>query len=130
MPRRAPFSTPPLVKGMAPRPVSFVASVGGTQGPAARVQFTYDQTTGQLRYEATTSGLGTDRVVALTLQRSLGDSPGAVVAQFLSAGQAGATSELMLRGVDREELVAGHLFMHLYTRQAPLGAGRARLTLP
>jgi hypothetical protein len=37
---------------------------------------------------------------------------------------------LTLHGRDREELVAGTLFLHFYTRTAPLGVGRARIALP
>ena len=128
--RRAPFSAPPLVKGEAPRPVAFVATAGDAPGPLAHVAFSYDATTGLLQYEATTSGLGVDRVLALTLQRSIGDAPGPIVAHFLKAGQVGATSALTMRGRQREDLVAGRLFVHLYTQRAPLGAGRTRLTLP
>ena len=49
---------------------------------------TYDRTTGALRYDATTSGLATtDRVLALTLQRSDGDKPGPIVAHLLAPNQ-------------------------------------------
>ena len=105
-PRRAPFSTPPLVKGSAPRPVTVVVTAGGATGPAARVAFTYDTTTGLLQYDATTSGLGDDRVVALTLQRSIDGALGPIVAHLLSAGQSGASSVLTMRGRQREDLVA------------------------
>ncbi len=129
-PRRAPFSTPPLVKGAAPRPATVVVTAGAAPGPAARVAFTYDATTGVLRYEATTSGLGTDRVIALTLQRSVDGAPGPIVAHLMTPGQIGTSSVLTMRGRQREDLVAGRLFVHLYTQRAPLGAGRARVVLP
>jgi len=102
---------------------------GAAPGPVAHVAFSYDATTGLLQYEATTSGLGADRVVALTLQRSIGDAPGPIVAHLLAAGQAGVTSVLTMRGRQREDLVAGRLFVHLYTQRAPLGLGRTRVTL-
>jgi hypothetical protein len=41
-----------------------------------------------------------------------------------------ATGTLTLRGRDREDFAAGTLYLHLYTRQAPLGVGRTQLTLP
>ncbi len=129
-PRRAPFSTPPLVKGAAPRPATVVVTAGAAPGAAARVAFTYDATTGVLQYEVTTSGLGTDRVIALTLQRSVDGAPGPIVAHLMTAGQAGASSVLTMRGRQREDLVAGRMFVHLYTQRAPLGAGRARVALP
>jgi len=35
-----------------------------------------------------------------------------------------------MRGSQREDLVAGRMFVHLYTQRAPLGAGRAKVALP
>ena len=47
-----PFSTPALVHGQAPPPVTFDTVVGGSgvTAPGARVKFTYTRTTGALRY--------------------------------------------------------------------------------
>ena len=129
-PRRAPFSAPPLVHGAGPRPVTFVAAVGAAPGPAGRVQFTYDATTGLLQYEATTSGLGSSRLIALTLQQSVNGESGPIVAHLLAAGRVAGSASLVMRGRDREEFVAGRLFMHLYTEAAPLGAARTRFALP
>ncbi|MFA5909541.1 MAG: amidase family protein [Vicinamibacterales bacterium] len=124
-PRRAPFSTPPLVNGLAPQPTSVDILAG-----ASAVKFTYDRTTGALRYDATTSPLGTDRVLALTLQRSDGGKPGPIIAHLLGPNQIAGAGTLTLRGRDREDLVAGTLYAHFYTRQSPLGAGRTRIVLP
>jgi len=132
-PRRAPFSTPPLVKGVAPAPVSFDATIAGSGAPApsALVKLTYDRTTGALRFDATTSGLATtDRVLALTLQRSDNDKPGPIVAHVLVPNQIAGSGTLTLRGRDREDLVAGKLYLHFYTRQMPLGVGRVKMAMP
>jgi hypothetical protein len=94
------------------------------------VRFTYDRTTGALKYDASVTGLGTDKVTALTLQRSDSGKPGPIIAHLLTSGQAAGTATLMMRGRDRNDLVAGTLFVHLYTRSAPLGFGRAPLQLP
>jgi len=84
-----------------------------------------------LRYDARAVGLTPgDAVVGLTLQRSDGERPGPIVAHLLAPGQVTGLGMLSLRGRDREDLVAGTLWLHLYTRQAPLGLGRARVTLP
>jgi hypothetical protein len=108
--------------------------VGGTgvTAPAARVKLTYTRTTGSLRYDAAASGVvSPDAVVGLALQRSGGDGkPGPIVAHLLAPNQPVAGGTLMLRGRDREDFVAGSLYLHLYTKLAPLGAGRTRLTLP
>jgi amidase len=131
-PRRPPFSTPALVNGAAPRPTTVAVAVGGAPSAvSARVTLTYDRTTGVLRYDARTTGLtAADGVLALTLQRSDGDKPGPVVAHLLAPTQPFGAGMLTLRGRDREDFVAGTLHLHLYTRQAPLGAGRTRVALP
>ena len=124
-PRRAPFSTPPLVNGAAPLASSFETTVG-----AGAVKFNYDRTTGALRYDATTTALGTDRVLGLTLQRSDGDKPGPIIAHILGPNQLTGIGTLTMRGRDREDLVAGKLYAHFYTRQSPLGAGRTQIKVP
>lgn len=124
-PRRAPFSTPPLVKGAAPAPATGEITIG-----AAAVKLHYDRTTGQLRYEAATANLATtDRVVGLVLHRSDGDKPGPVVAHLLTPNQISGAGTLVMRGREREDLVAGRLFVELYTRQQPLGVGRGKVEL-
>ena len=131
-PRRAPFSTPPLVNGLAPRPTTVAVAVTGTApAPSVRVTLTYDRTTGLLRYDARTVGLtAPDAVLGLTLQRSDGEKPGPVVAHLLAPTQPLGVGMFTLRGRDREDFVAGTLYLHLYTRQAPLGVGRTRIVLP
>jgi len=124
-PRHAPFSTPPLVNGLAPAPVSFDITAG-----SGTVKFTYDRTTGSLRYDASTAAMGTDRVIALTLQRSDGDKPGPIIAHILAPNQINGAGTLTMRGRDREDLVAGRLYAHFYTKQAPLGAGRTQIKIP
>jgi len=123
-PRRPPFSTPPLVKGLAPQ----AATTELTLGPAT-LKLSYDRTTGQLRYEAATSSMAAaDRVVALTIQRSEGEKPGPVIAHLLAPNQISGSGTIVMRGREREDLTAGRLYVHFYTRQSPLGAGRSRLS--
>ena len=124
-PRRPPFSTPPLVKGVAPAPTAADLAIG-----AATVKLNYDATTGALRYEAAAPKVATtDRVLGLTIQRSDGDKPGPIIAQLLAPNQITGSGTLTLRGRNREDLVGGKLFVHFYTKQSPLGAGRERITL-
>lgn len=124
-PRRAPFSTPPLIKGAAPGPLTSEMTIG-----AATVKLNFDRTTGQLRYEAATANLAaTDRVIALALHRSDADKPGPVVAHLLAPSQISGAGTLVMRGREREDLAAGRLFVELYTRQQPLGVGRRRIEL-
>jgi amidase len=124
-PRRPPFSTPPLVKGVAPAPATTDLTIGN-----AALKLTYDRTTGQLRYDATTANLATaDRVVGLALHRSDGDKPGPIVAHLLTPNQVSGSGTLVMRGREREDLLAGRLFVEFYTRQQPLGVGRKKIEL-
>lgn len=124
-PRRAPFSTPPLVKGAAPAPTTADLLVG-----AATLKLQYDSTTGALRYEAAAPKLATtDRVIGLTIQRGNGDRPGAIVAHLLGPNQVTGSGTITMRGVNREDLAGGRLFVHFYTKLSPLGAGRERIAL-
>jgi Asp-tRNA(Asn)/Glu-tRNA(Gln) amidotransferase A subunit family amidase len=128
-PRRPPPTTPPLIRGLAPAPLEFAAVVQAPEstGPSAIVRFSFDVPTGTLAYDAAATTTGDDAVVALTLQRGDADKPGPVVAHLLTAGRTSASSSLTLRYRDREDLLAGRLFVNLYTRGAPLGVGRAVL---
>jgi amidase len=135
-PRKAPFSTPPLVNGVAPAPYSMVMGPAGgvsaqEPAPAATysLDYSYDQTTGQLRYEVKATVPASDRVLGLTLQRSEGDKPGPIIAQLLAPNQVAATGTLTLRGRNREDLVAGTVFVHFYTKQLPLGMQRQKLSV-
>ncbi|MEP7118724.1 MAG: amidase, partial [Acidobacteriota bacterium] len=128
-PRHAPFSTPALVNNAAPPPARVAIAVGDTAF-GARVLIDYESITGALRYTANATVPATDRLLALTLQRSLGDRPGPIVAQLLPRGYVMATALLTMRGRDREDLIAGRLFVHLYTERVPLGAPRVQVRLP
>jgi len=129
-PRRPPFSTPALINGAAPGPVTLDMTLADGAA-SALVKLAYDRTTGALRYDATTSGLATsDRVLALTLQRSIADKPGPIIAHILAPNQISGNGTLTMRGRDRDDLVAGTLYLHFYTRQSPLGVGRVKLVVP
>ncbi len=124
-PRRAPFSTPPLVKGAAPAPMSVDLVVG-----SASVKLNYDTTTGVLRYDAAAPKLATsDRVLALAIHRNEGDKPGPIIAQLLAPNQITGSGALTMRGTNREDLVAGRLYLQFYTRMSPLGGERQRIIL-
>jgi amidase len=121
--RRPPLSTPPLINGAAPPPVTVDLTLG-----AAAVKLSYDGTTGALRYDAAAANMGADRVVGLTMQRGDAARSGPIVAHLLAPNQITGAGTLVLRGRDREDLAAGRLFLHLYTRQSPLGAARQPIT--
>jgi len=126
-PRRPPPTTPPLIDGAAPPPLEIdtVVSAEGAAGPSAHVKFVYDVTTSTLGFTASVANLGSDSVIALTLQRGQAEKSGPIIALLLTAGKTSASSVLTLHARDREDLAADRLYVHLYTRKAPLDVGRA-----
>lgn len=127
-PRRAPFSTPPLVDGQAPVPLAGRVTLGADAGgrPEATVDVTYHAVTGRLDYRASTTA---GDLIALAVHRMDGDRVGPVVAHFLRRGQGAAEGTWVLRGRERDDLVAGRLAVGLYTVRTPLGAPVAPIRL-
>ncbi len=123
-PRKAPFSTPPLVKGAAPAPIVADIAIGG-----ATLKLSYDATTGALRYDASSKLQPTDRVLSLSLHRMEGNSPGPVIAHLLAPNQVTGTGTITLRGRNRGDLVGGRVFVQFYTKQVPLGFERQSVML-
>jgi len=121
-PRRAPFSTPPLVDGKAPAARS--GRVG--LGPDAGVTYSYDVTTGRLDH-VTTVPVG---VIALVVHRMDGPRVGPIVAHLAQRGQQQPRGTLTLRGRDRDDFVAGRLAVRLYTARTPLGGDVVPLPAP
>lgn len=126
-PRRAPFSTPPLVNGAAPAPrvATFAA---GTAPDAAVVRLTYHPTTGALEYDVTVGGSA--RVLGVTLHRPAGEGPGPIVAHLVARGRREGRGVVTLRGRDREDLAAGRSFLRLFTDRQPLGTPPVRVAIP
>ncbi|MBP7778251.1 MAG: amidase [Acidobacteria bacterium] len=126
-PRRAPFSTPPLVNGQAPPPWTSVVAFGQTStASTASARLTYHPTTGQLEFDTTVAA--TEQPLALTLHRMDGDRVGPIVAHLAMRGQRAARGTVTLRGRDREDLVAGRLGARLFTERQPLGSPVVRVT--
>nr|QIQ10695.1 Glutamyl-tRNA(Gln) amidotransferase subunit A [uncultured bacterium] len=126
-PRRAPFSTPPLVNGAAPAPRVTTVSVG-TAPDAAVATLTYHPATGALAYDVTIGGAA--RVLGLALHRPNGDQPGPLVAHLAARGQRAGRGAVTLRARHRDELLAGRMFLRLYTDRQPLGSAPVRVALP
>lgn len=128
-PRRAPFSTPPLVLGRPPAPRRGVVRIDPVSDADATASLRYDvdTTTGVMRFQAAVNHTDDDAVVALTLQRWVGERAGPVQLLLLKAGRQAASGEVSLRSDQLAALADGSLHLHLYTRRAPLGAGHASL---
>lgn len=125
-PRRAPFSTPPLVNGAAPAPRS-ATIVAGTAPDSATAKLTYHATTGALEYDVAVAGDA--RVLGLALHRPNGDRPGPIFAHLLARGQRSGRGVVTLRASTREDVAASRAFLRLYTERVPLGTAPVRVLL-
>jgi hypothetical protein len=76
-----------------------------------------------LRYELEWSGVLLDEILDIKLHKEEKDSAGPVVA-LLGKDRRG---EIAVRNEDLDALLAGKLYLTLYTREKPLGAARARI---
>jgi Asp-tRNA(Asn)/Glu-tRNA(Gln) amidotransferase A subunit family amidase len=127
-PRKAPYSTPSLTGRTAPASQTVQIDLPAQGTPGAQVTFTYDAFTGVLRFDATSKA--PQEVLSVTVQRGTGGKAGGVVARLLAPGQQSGAGEIALRVGERRDLAAENLYVHLYTRGAPLGAGRAPIKVP
>ena len=117
--RRPPFTTPALVNGTAPVPVTFATSArSATRGSVARASFTYDRTSGALRYDLRVSGVQPSRLDAVVLRRR--DAGGRVRVAHTMAGPAAtaASGSTTLGPADRDALASGRLVLSLVTTGA------------
>jgi amidase len=117
--RRPPFTTPALVNGKAPVPVTFATSArSATRGAVARASFTYDRTSGALRYDLRVSGVQPSRLDAVVLRRR--DAGGRVRVAHTMTGPAAtaASGSTTLGPADRDALASGRLVLSLVTTGA------------
>jgi amidase len=132
--RRAPFSTPPLVEGKAPAPITFEIVAGhrgqATKSPSMRARFTYDALVASLRYDVNLSGIPRDEVLLVALHQGEREESGPVQFRLVEAGATAGNGGLTLGFRQREAIAAGNLYVKVYTRTSPLGTLRAAVKLP
>ena len=122
--RRAPFTTPALVNGRPPAPVTFstTARVGSASaaGPAARADFTYDRAAAVLRYDLRLSGVRPTTVQAVVLRRR--DTTGRMRVVHRLSGPGGSTAKgvTTFGPLERDALVAGRLVLSVVTTESAL----------
>jgi amidase len=131
-PRVAPFSTPPLVHGKRPGPVTWE-----TANEHLRARFAWEVSTAELTYDVTVTGTrdmlaGDVRLVAL--QRGNGDSQAdafrGILLRIVEPGSLRGAGTVTLRYPFREELNRGDLYLRAYTREHPLGTPRLAIAPP
>ncbi len=125
-PRRAPSTTPPLVKGRAPAPLAFAASA--RSGAAlATARFTFDAPRRMLTYDVAVTGVGGDELFAISLARDSAGVAGPILHRLVAQGARAAHGAIQLGESDRHDLLAGHLAVAMYMRDAPANGVRAAL---
>jgi len=127
--RRPPANTPALVSGRAPDPVAYEVGATGTGGSITG-KFVYAVTTGDLTYEVSVSGVPADQVHSITLHRAVESEDGPVVHRLAGPGVNQTSGVLTLTLAERDALVAGRLYLSVYTSAHPRGAARGTLVTP
>jgi amidase len=140
-PRRAPGTTPPLVGGRAPEPVRFTVVTSGAElEPPVRADaqatalFAFERASRTLRYQVSITGARAEDVFGVMVRRRVVGATGAVswnVAEvlagpeLLSASGAWVMTDVMIQRLDQ-----GELYLEVFTRAHPGGAGRTKIALP
>lgn len=121
--RRSPSTTPPLVNGRPPQPVTF--DVTARASPAiAQARFVLDQLRNDLAYDVRVSGVPAERIQAAVLKR------GFVVHRLLAPGVPAGAGTVALGGADRKALLEGRLILAVFTTDQPTSPVQAPLALP
>ncbi|HXV85736.1 MAG TPA: amidase family protein, partial [Gemmatimonadales bacterium] len=123
--RRAPATTPPLVRGRAPQPVSFQAVAAGAV--TARGTFVYDAPRGELRFDVRVTGAPPDQVQAVVLRESVDGQPGAIRERLVGPAAAAASGVIALHGATRELLLSGRLLLAVLATEGRDASAALRL---
>ena len=112
--RRAPFSTPALVRGVGPAPVAF-STVARGKSALVNARFTFNPSLAALNFNTTVSGTPKAQIDALVLRRKDANGHTRVVHRFSGPEALVASGVLTLNAVDREALANGALLLSLVT---------------
>ena len=110
--RRAPFSTPALVRGAAPKPVAF-ATVASNKTTFVNARFTYNPSQSTLAFDTRVSGVPPSQIEAVVLRRRDANGQARVVYRFSGPESNSASGSVTLTAVDRDALKNGALWMTL-----------------
>jgi Asp-tRNA(Asn)/Glu-tRNA(Gln) amidotransferase A subunit family amidase len=134
--RRAPVSTPPLVGGKAPAPVTFTVSAGPATAGATS-QFTFNQLTSELSYTVRATGTKSATIQAVVLRRAdataVGVSGGGqkrVINRMLGPEMGSATGKLRLVGDELAAFRAGLISMAVFGSAGADPIAEAAVTPP
>ena len=123
--RRSPSSTPALVNGHAPAPVTFSAKAG----PGVSGRFSFDPLTSELSFDVRTAPALATNVQAVVLRRS--DSAGSrVIQRVLGPAMTSASGRLRLTGADLTAFHAGRLTLAVFAGSGADASAEVALTAP
>ena len=106
--RRPPVSTPPLINGKPPRPLTFVANAAGVEG-----RFSYDPLSSDLNYTVRAGSTTSTTVQAVVLRRK--DADGIrVIRRVLGPDMRAAGGWIRLLGADLTAFRAGGLSLAVF----------------
>ncbi len=128
--RRAPPSTPPLVDGRAPAPVSWTVTATGAGPERAVAALTFDPVRGTLDYDVTVSGVNAEDLHAVALRRTDAEGRRSVALRLAGPGALRSAGTEHLTPNLRSWLEAGALTLEVFTRTHPFGSARAALAVP
>jgi Asp-tRNA(Asn)/Glu-tRNA(Gln) amidotransferase A subunit family amidase len=127
--RRAPSTTPALVNGAAPKPMTMLGTArAGTS--TAEGRFVFDPARNELGYDIRIGVVGRDKVQAVVLVRRESARGPHVVHHLTAAGPTSVSGVLYLDATDRRALHEGRLALSLVTSDDATGAGNAALMIP
>jgi amidase len=127
--RRPPSTTPALVNGAAPVPVT-VAVTAWAGASSAHGRFVFDRTRSELAWQVRIAPAGRAAVQAAVLVRRESARAPHVVYRLSGPGVSFSSGTLFLDGANRRALHDGRLALSIVTNDDGTGAGNAVLTLP
>jgi amidase len=117
--RKTPFLTPALGSRTRIPAMTWKAN-GASAGSAGKVAatFTFDQTTGELKYQLAATGFPADDIRAATIHRVTANQTGPEIALLANHDFRNLTGSDTLSGVDGEKLMSGGLYLLVLTKSS------------
>ena len=125
-PRHAPSTTPALVDGRAPKPVTYTATAA-IKTSSLQGEFSYDAPRRTLTYSVRVAGVAANQIFTLSIDRDSAGHKGPMMRHLAGAGTANTKGTLTLSEVERRDLLAGRFALVVYTKEQPTGTLRAPL---
>ena len=132
--RREPYSTPPLVDGMAPPPSVFTVRADGSGYDEPRAgeatldgRLELDRPRGELRYDLVVRGADPADVYAVVLRHPTEGDAWLVARRISGPGVVDPAGVLVVGRGLVERIDAGEVVIELFTRADPFGAAKATI---